>query len=191
MDVLICFYQSVQKTIARKVLFMFTPVAGWVVMLLIPIRRSQKCCPMTIGFMAYLKHRTFHVLNLISIWVDANGEVRRLINTSNLIGITVYTLMVNWIWPKARFKRRISRVPNGMLMRKIFCFRSLTLHSAHVLMQLLNRAVRVFILLSRLDIKFYSAFWLIIVKPWCMLLRNSFFCPVQCWLHINAFLRVM
>lgn len=91
MDVLICFYQSVQVTIARKVLFMFTPVAGWVVMLLIRIRRSQKCCPMTIGFMAYLKYRIFHILNLISIWVDVNGDVRRLINTWNLIGITMYT----------------------------------------------------------------------------------------------------
>lgn len=30
MDVLICFYQSVQVTIALKVLCMFTPVAGWV-----------------------------------------------------------------------------------------------------------------------------------------------------------------
>ena len=91
MDVLICFYQSVQKTIARKVLFMFTPVAGWVVMLLIRIRRSQKCCPVTIGFMSYLKYRIFHILNLISIWVDANGDVRRLINRWNLIGIMMYT----------------------------------------------------------------------------------------------------
>ena len=167
MDVLICFYQSVQVTIARKVLFMFTPVAGWVVMLLIPIRRSQKCCPMTIGFMAYLKHRTFHVLKLISIWVDANGDARWLINTSHF----------------ACAER------NAYEENRLFSLIYITFSTCK--MQLLNRAVRVFILLSRLNIKFYSAFWLIIVKPWCMLLRNSFFCPVQCWQHINAILRVI
>ena len=34
--------------------------------------------------------------------------------------------------PKARFKRRVLDVPNLMQMRKIYCFRSFALDSAHV-----------------------------------------------------------
>ena len=34
--------------------------------------------------------------------------------------------------PKARFKRRILHVPHLMQMRKIYCFRSFALDSAHV-----------------------------------------------------------
>ena len=33
---------------------------------------------------------------------------------------------------KARFKRLILHVPNLMQMRKVYCFRSFALHSAHV-----------------------------------------------------------
>ena len=33
---------------------------------------------------------------------------------------------------KARFKRRTLHVPNPMQMRKIYCFRSFALDSAHV-----------------------------------------------------------
>ena len=39
---------------------------------------------------------------------------------------------VNILMLKSRFKRRILHVPNLMQMRKIYCFRSFALDSAHV-----------------------------------------------------------
>ena len=42
------------------------------------------------------------------------------------------------ILSKARFKRRILHVPNLMEMRKIYCFRSFALDSAHVKFDVYN-----------------------------------------------------
>ena len=51
-------------------------------------------------------------------------------NGDNLTSSTC--LIPNLVFPKARFKRRTLHVPNLMQMRKIHCFRSFALDSAHV-----------------------------------------------------------
>ena len=43
----------------------------------------------------------------------------------------IFRLMID-IVTKARFKRQTFHVPNLMQMRKIYCFRSFALDSAHV-----------------------------------------------------------
>ena len=40
--------------------------------------------------MAQFKRRTFHLPNLISVWVDPNDKVQQFIQTSNLINRTSY-----------------------------------------------------------------------------------------------------
>ena len=110
-------------------------------------------CPLPLsfwrGFEAFWNINMNEILNLSvqHIIVGISNETSQLLNYCILVGkftifqfrknnmkLSLELLKVKLIqrYSKARFKRRTLHVPNLMQRRKIYCFRSFALDSAHV-----------------------------------------------------------
>ena len=79
------------------------------------------------------------------IFPDENPGLRCRIKYDSLLDARGWKFFEFFVRPrvvkgKARFKRRTLHVPNLMQMRKIYCFRSFALDSAHVKVRSLKRA---------------------------------------------------